>query len=149
MAYAVKKLARRSYGIKEMQDALRQAGYDNCDIEEVINRLVNIGYLNDRVFAQKLYEYYTQLKPCGPLLLSQKLRAKGIQDELIEEVMQDYTAEKEFEIINKISHKLTNKNKDSKHDLLVRQLQRKGFTCSNIRKHLSLKEQEYTTDYKN
>jgi SOS response regulatory protein OraA/RecX len=138
MSYALRKLARRSYSIQEMKEALFKVDYEKCEVEEVISQLINKGYLNDRIFAQRLYDYYIQHKLCGPLLLPLKLKSKGIQGDLIDELMVDYSSEKELEIIQILFGKLLKKNKNSNQDLLIRQLQRKGFTCSNINKYLRL-----------
>jgi regulatory protein len=138
MTYAIKKLARRSYSVYEMKEAIINAGYEMCEVEEVISQLINKGYLNDRKYAQKMYEHYTQQKPCGPLLLAIKLKSKGIHGEIIDELITDYSVEKELEIIKIVSAKLLHKNRETKQELLFRQLQRKGFTCSSIIKYIRL-----------
>lgn len=136
IAYSLKKLSIRSYSIKDLRDTLTKAGYDRHETEEAIEYLLGKGYLNDSVLACNLYDYYTLQKHCGPFLLRQKLREKGLFDETIDAVMQKYTTEIELEVLNIAAAKLLRRNKTENPKQLIRQLQRKGFTFEAIIKFI-------------
>lgn len=136
VAFAVKKLSKRSYSIKEMNNTLIKACYEISETEEAIEKLLLKGYLDDAALARNMYDYYTLRKSCGPFLLMQKLREKGLLDDSVNEVMQEYSTEKELEIIHIVANKLVQKNKRENHALLIRQLQRKGFTYDAINKFI-------------
>lgn len=149
IAYSFKKLSSRAYSIKDLRDTLSKAGYDRLETEEAIEYLLSNGYLNDYALACNLYEYYTVHKQCGPFLLRQKLREKGLFDDMIDSVMQNYTAEKEHEVLNITANRLLQKNKTENPKLLIRQLQRKGFSYEAILKYFYSKwpEKQAHTSY--
>ncbi|MDX9872341.1 MAG: regulatory protein RecX [Clostridia bacterium] len=134
--FAVKKLSRRAYSVKELEDKLRQAGFNAAEAGETLERLLASGYLNDRAYAEKMYDYFTSRKPCGPRVLAHQLEFRGIPDALIRELLQNYSAEKEWELVQLTAAKLLRTRKDVSPDAFIRHLQRKGFTLQSVRKCL-------------
>lgn len=136
VAFAVKKLSKRPYSIQEMNNTLIKAGYEKSEAAEAIEKLLLKGYLDDTALARNMYDYYTLRKSCGPFLLMQKLREKGLSDDSINEVMQEYSTEKELEIIHIVANKLVQNNERENQAFLIRRLQRKGFTYDAINKFI-------------
>lgn len=136
VAFAVKKLSKRPYSIQEINNTLIKAGYVKSEIEEAIEKLLLKGYLDDAALARNMFDYYTLQKSYGPFLLMQKLREKALSDDHINEVMQEYSTEKELEIIHIIANKPVQKNERENQALLIRRLQRKGFSYDAINKYI-------------
>lgn len=124
---ALKKLARRSYSCAEIKERLLLSGAAEDEAADVIEKLLSLGYLNDIALAQELYDYYTLKKPCGPLLLRSKLKAKGLEQEVIGLIMQAYDDELEAKIAHNLASKYLRGEKVPTLDSLARYLQRKGF----------------------
>lgn len=86
-AYALDLLARRQRSVYEVRQRLTARGYSEGVVEQLLERMLRIGYLNDRQFARTWVEVRGFGRPCGPALLRQELRLKGIDPALIAEVL--------------------------------------------------------------
>lgn len=69
-----------------------------CYVDEIITRIITLGYIDDLLMANTLVEYYIDsLK--SPLYIKQKLINKQIEDEIIKQSLLRYTKDIEEEII--------------------------------------------------
>jgi regulatory protein len=84
---AYRLLAFRDRTTRELRDRLQQRGHMANDIDEVLHQLVNEGYLNDRQFAFNWARYRLQEKPLGRRRLAWEIQRRGIDSELLEEVL--------------------------------------------------------------
>lgn len=84
-------LARRMHGRGELRQKLERKRYDPTLIDQVLDHLADLGYLNDEEFARTWV--MTRGGSRGPRLLRQELRRKFLSDELIERVLIDHRAE--------------------------------------------------------
>tara|TARA_B100000315_G_C14522925_1_gene562445 strand:+ start:332 stop:829 length:498 start_codon:yes stop_codon:yes gene_type:complete len=91
MDYALRLLGRRSYTVHDISKKLltRATKLKNDEpeatIEAVIQRLIELKYLDDLRFCKYWVEERSRLRPRGRFLLTQELRRKGIPKELLEE----------------------------------------------------------------
>jgi regulatory protein len=89
---AVKLLARRPYSTAEIRRYLASKETALPVIEEVLARMEQLGYLDDRAFAQFWIESRERFKPRGTHALRHELREKGISQEIIEDVFAEFDA---------------------------------------------------------
>lgn len=94
LAYAYKLLSRRAYTRLGMARKLFSRGEPE-NVETVLDRLTESGYLDDRVFAQNYVQSRVANHPSGRRLLEMKLRAKGIPTTAIREVLDEIKPEVE------------------------------------------------------
>jgi len=87
--YVLNLLTYRPRSCREVRDKLKRKKYREELIEEVIGQLHKLGFLDDGKFAHSWMESRLLNKPIGRRLLEQELRQKGIDGEIIEEVIQD------------------------------------------------------------
>jgi regulatory protein len=85
---AVTLLARRPYSAAEIRRHLETKRVALSVIEEVLARLSQSGYIDDRTFVQYWIENREQFKPRGARALQQELRQKGISQDLIDEALE-------------------------------------------------------------
>lgn len=90
--YALAALSRRALSKAELSDKLRRKGADEGKIEEVINKLEKIGFLND----ESLTENAITSTRRSTNWLKQKLKRRGINDELIENALLNRDPELDF-----------------------------------------------------
>jgi len=83
---AIRLLARREHSAKEIRDALTAKGIDAALLEPLLAQLQSDGLQSDRRFAEA-YGRYRQQRGFGPLRIKQELIQKGIEAELINEVL--------------------------------------------------------------
>ncbi len=87
--YALDLLALRQRTTREMESKLRAKGYPEEIIEELVSRLVRVGYLDDRRFAVSWVEERIRTRPSGRMLLRVELSRKGVGPNIIAEVLRE------------------------------------------------------------
>ena len=90
---AVKYLSSRLRTEKEVSFKLHNEGYDSVCIEDVIEELKALGYINNKLYAQKYVYDRSKLKPLSKKLMKQELLSRGIQEEITDEVLEDWKVE--------------------------------------------------------
>ncbi len=85
----LKYLAYRPRSSAEIKRYLREKGVDPLVGERVLDRLRSDGLVDDLAFARYWVENRESFRPRGRRLLGQELRAKGIGQGLIAEVLTD------------------------------------------------------------
>jgi SOS response regulatory protein OraA/RecX len=87
MAAAAAYLAARPRTVKETRSRLEALGYRPELCEEVVVRLVELGYLDDLAYAQAWVEGRDRARPRGEVALRRELSRRGVADVLIEQVL--------------------------------------------------------------
>src|SRR5579872_5541493 len=85
---ALRMLARRPYSLGEMRQALEKKFPKNEAIREAIARLRELGYLDDRKFAEQYAYSLAQNRAFGPHRLRRELKAKAINPQEIERAIE-------------------------------------------------------------
>lgn len=84
---ALRFLAYRPRSTQEVRRNLTQKELNPVVIDSALDKLSQMGYLNDADFARFWVDNRTQFKPLGPRALRYELRQKGVADDLIEHVL--------------------------------------------------------------
>ncbi len=84
-------LAVRPRSVDETRRRLRHLGYPVHLIDVVIDRLLAFGYLDDASFARAWVESRDRARPRGESALRRELMLKGIDREVISEVLSERT----------------------------------------------------------
>lgn len=134
LEYALKKLSLRQYSRCEIRELLQRKGYNEEEINQVMEKLTAWGYLDDKKMAESLLTQLTMQKAYGRYYVKRKLAARGIEPEFIEEILALYDEEREFELAAAIVDKLPIDSSTFNHAALYRKLQRKGFSPTVIRR---------------
>ncbi|CAN5769758.1 hypothetical protein BH23CHL7_BH23CHL7_05490 [soil metagenome] len=86
-------LAVRPRSIDETRRRLRHLGYRHALVDQVIDRLLELGYLDDAQFARLWIESRDRARPRGESALRRELTLKGVSREVIDEVLHDRSDE--------------------------------------------------------
>ena len=130
-------LTRRSYAKKELFYKLRTKYGDEAS-ERAIEKLSYFGYLNDEEFAKMYAKHLLETKKFDVRRISTELKLKGIDREIIENVMKTLDNEPIQRIIEMLSTKFSNGFKDEKtKKRFIAKLQRMGYSWSDIKSALS------------
>jgi len=70
-------LARREHSFRELVQKLTLKGFDQCDVEELLNEFVELGWQSDQRFAES-YSRSRLQKGFGPIRIQYELRERGI-----------------------------------------------------------------------
>ena len=134
---ALRLLGYRMRSCAEMRKRLKQKEFPNDIIEEVIDRLLEINYLNDKEFAEAFANDKVKSKNIGPIALRREFVTHQIEPELLEKTFNiAYIKYPVDELIKKllIKKKVKSKSKlDQKmKKRIIDTLTRKGFNWSEI-----------------
>ena len=117
---------------KQVKDYLYQKGYRAKTVNYVLGKLKEYNYINDEVFAKFYIQNYNKKK--GLRLLKFELSTKGVKDEIIEKVLENFDDNDET-ILQLAEKYLKNKERDKKTAVkLTNHLFSKGFTFDKINK---------------
>jgi len=92
LAAAGRYLEQRARSVEEVRRHLREARYPEALIEAAIDRIVRAGMLDDRAFASAWVESRDRARPRGEQALRRELSLKGLDRDLIEDVLAERAA---------------------------------------------------------
>lgn len=96
--YAILLLSYRGRSSKEIADKMKEKGYAADIIDTTLQKLGQLGYVNDVEFAKILIRDKQRLKKAGKNLIRVELWQKGIASDLIDQLVnQSISEEDEFE----------------------------------------------------
>ena len=87
MEAAATFLATRPRSTTETTRRLKHLGYPHTLVEDVVTRLVEVGYLDDETFARTWVESRDRARPRGESALRRELYLKGIERQVIDAVL--------------------------------------------------------------
>lgn len=135
--YAVSLLARRDHSERELINKLHQKGYDE-GAERAIDKLKKSGYVNDEHFARLYVRELQNLKKYGKKRIEQELFRKGVDREIIREVL-DETDFNASELVSLIERKYGRYLSDEKGiQKTINGLLRMGYSYGEIRDALKI-----------
>jgi len=88
---AMALLNRRAKSTRQLAQQLRRKGHSDTVIDRVTERLTQLRLLDDRAFGQAVIRDTTRSRAAGPRLLLLKLRQRGVNGQLAEELIQEST----------------------------------------------------------
>ncbi|NTV35919.1 MAG: regulatory protein RecX [Anaerolineaceae bacterium] len=93
---ALNLLSYRARSQAEIEKRLIDKGFTSEDVEVVLERLVQYGFVNDQRFAADWVENRSTFRPRGRRLLTMELRQKGIDEEQIDAALQTVSEESDL-----------------------------------------------------
>lgn len=107
--YGLRISAKKRYTVFEMRKKLKQAGkkLENPReevIDLVLERLLELKYLDDKAYIDDYVRDRVNFKPRGKLLLKKELQLKGLRKELIQDALKNQNID-EFELAKKALEK--------------------------------------------
>jgi regulatory protein len=128
-------LSRRLHSEKELKTKLR-GKFSNLNIHKAIDQMKELGYVNDRKFAELWVDQ--RQKSRGKYVLNQELIKKGIDKELIAEVMEEKSADPEtdFETARQLAVKKVKEGmtKEELYNKVGGYLSRRGFSYDTVKR---------------
>jgi len=95
LTQAFNYLSYRSRSVNEMEQYLRRKGHPPETVRGVLQRLVDLHYLDDATFALGWVEGRRRAGGRGPHLLRSELRKKGVARETAERAIEDAAGEQD------------------------------------------------------
>lgn len=89
-------LANRMRTVSELRKYLKDKEYDAEEIDEAVNELIELRYLDDYQFALRYYEYNREKKR-GAMRAERELAEKGVDRETIRNAKEDFFYEQKVD----------------------------------------------------
>ncbi len=134
---AIKYLTLKDCSEYEMKKYLRKKGFEDIYINNIVEKLKKIGLLDDNVFAKRCYETLVNNRYVGPKYINQKMQQKGINKQIVENILNDYTYEAQKTNVRIWCDKKIQREEDITKERLIKLLLSKGFSFSVISAVLS------------
>jgi len=132
--YALFLVSLKAQGTEQLRDKLLRKNYEKKEISEAIDRLTELGYLNDALFAETYFENLLRFKNFGYYGVKRKLMLKKIDAKEISRLLKGFSVKKEAEIAERVLKRSSRKTKEQ----LARSFQSKGFRPDSFIKFLTL-----------
>ncbi len=117
---------------REMRSALEKSGFSQEGIDETIEFLVDLGYMDDVKYAVDFVEM-SMAKKRGPLRIKRELEAKGVESDIIEDSIRCTMDDQwEWDMADQIVTEIKSNNPSLKEDKIlakiVNKLTYEGFS---------------------
>ena len=89
---AVRFLATRPRTRAEVERRLRRAGFAEAEVRAALERLAELGYVDDAAFARWWAEQRDRHSPRGRRMIEAELRQRGVRADLIEAFREEHAA---------------------------------------------------------
>lgn len=125
-------IVRRPRSEKELRDYFKRKNQDESAAQTILNKLSNIGLLNDEDFARRWVGSRRLLKPVSKRRLVRELRQKGITNEIIDKTL----AEDQTTDLDTLKELIERKRKQTKYQdttKLIQYLARQGYNYDDIK----------------
>ncbi|MBC8276940.1 MAG: regulatory protein RecX [FCB group bacterium] len=138
---AVDLLSRRRLSRGELRLKLLSRKYDPAEIEDLLDRYEEVGYLDDETLARDYAESRLIMKPMGRRLLELELRKRLLSDGLAESAAEHAFSDiSEDDLAEQVVRKAVSLTKDRKK--IYQKLARLGFQYDAIESAMSKCEPE-------
>ena len=126
-------LSRRDHSVKELKTKLLRT-VDEKNADKAIEKMLELGYLDDEKYARNLVKYLAQTRNMSKNHIKQEMFKRGIPNEIIILVMEDYEFDNVSCVVDLILTKYRNKlNNEDGNKKVIASLMRKGFSYSDIK----------------
>lgn len=137
---AIKFLSVRLHTTGELYRKLKLRGFKLDEIREVLQKLEEQKFLDDRHFAEIFVDNLKRYKNFGYYGIKAKLLARFIPSDIAEQVLRDYfSADDELVVARRLIGKLKRQGRNER-EKLARSLRSKGFRTEVTRKVTSFPE---------
>lgn len=138
--YTLKLLSYRWRTEKEIKDKMNTQGYDEDIIYNTLSYLNEQNLINDERFAKTFAEEKIRLKKWGSYRIKHELYNKGISQEIIDNIIEEYCND-EFERALELGKKKINSYKNDDKSAIYRKLggylQRRGYSYDCVSRVLN------------
>jgi regulatory protein len=144
--YGLWLLSRRDYTTFEITQKMKNYQPDEKIIQEAVDKLVNLGYVNDERRATNLVNAY--IKKESTYKIKRRLSEKGVSKEIIEEVLQENVDEDtEFEMAKNMLIKKFKEYDPEKKQKYASYLAGRGYSWDVISKAVNYLKKKNDDEY--
>lgn len=135
-------LSRRDHSVKELKTKLLRT-VDEASAEKAIDRMIELGYLDDEKYAKILVKHLIDNKKMSKNFVKQEMYKRGLSADIINDVLENTEFDNSANCAQLITTKYRNKLRaDGGKEKVIAALMRKGFSYSDIKHAFEMIEDE-------
>lgn len=142
MEKAVKFLASRARTVREVELHLDENNFGEYEVYQTVERLKELGYLNDDVFAHDFVETRLNTKPVSRRKLREQMKAHQLEEASIEKAIAEIDDEAELENARKTAEKfirlLEIDDEFELRDRVYKRLLSRGYETDTIKQAIEI-----------
>lgn len=127
---ALRLLAARPRARRELESRLRQAGFETAEVSSELERLEEVGLLDDGAFARELADHHLTVRGSARRAVAGALASKGVSRETIDRTLagleQDESV-RALEVATERARRLRSLRPEAAYGRLVSFLARRGY----------------------
>ncbi|MDD9304855.1 MAG: regulatory protein RecX [Desulfobacter sp.] len=125
---ALRNLSRRAKTIFEIKLVLSSKGVEPMVTEEVVQRLVELNYLDDKAFARQFIDNRIRFKPKSTFALGYELSCKGVAPSIADELLSSLdNTQLAFNAVDRKQSQWQHLDQDACKKKLMNYLRYRGF----------------------
>jgi regulatory protein len=127
---ALRLLAVRPRARRELESRLRQAGFETAEVASELDRLEEVGLLDDGAFARELSDHHMTVRGSSRRAVAAALASKGVSRETIDQTlagMEEDESVRALEVAMDRARRLTSLRPEAAYGRLVSFLARRGY----------------------
>lgn len=129
---AVQLLSRRSHFVRQLEEKLMLRRYPREQVDACLERLVELGLLDDQRTACEFVEMRLRRSPIGRRRMQLELAKRGAPEVAIEQALEGAFSGSDLETTREVAGRWAHSGRRDPQ-ALARHLDRKGFTSGSIR----------------
>ncbi|HMY80708.1 MAG TPA: regulatory protein RecX [Candidatus Absconditabacterales bacterium] len=139
--YALEYIYRYPKSERDLRIQLIKKGYMGNEVDETMYELKKRGYIDDRHFCVMYIESELVHKGKPTALIMKKLLERGIDKNLVKELLQSYEVSAQQGMTQRIEKEIDRLKKQGDEGItIIQKLMRRGYTLKQIKE--TLKERE-------
>ena len=127
---ALRLLAVRPRARRELESRLRQAGFETAEVSSELDRLEEVGLLDDGAFARELADHHMTVRGSARRAVAAALASKGVSRETIDRTlagMEEDESVRALEVAKDRARRLTSLRPEAAYGRLLSFLARRGY----------------------
>ena len=135
-------LSRRDHSVKELKTKLLRT-VDENSADAAIEKMLDLGYLDDEKYAQTLVRYLLDNKNMSKNFVKQEMYKRGLSADIINNILENTEFDNSANCVELITNKYRNKLRaEGGKDKVTAALMRKGFSYYDIKHAFEMIEDE-------
>ena len=135
-------LSRRDHSVKELKTKLLRT-VDEKNAERAIEKMLELGYLDDEKYAQTLVSHLINNKNMSASFIKKEMYKRGLSADIISNTLVDVEIDNVSSIVELINRKYLSKlSVENGKEKVIQSLMRKGFSYYDIKEAFSVIENE-------
>lgn len=135
-------LSRRDHSVKELKTKLLRT-VDENSADAAIEKMLDLGYLDDEKYAQTLVRYLLDNKNMSKNFVKQEMYKRGLSADIINNILENTEFDNSAKCVELITTKYRNKLRaEGGKDKVTAALMRKGFSYYDIKHAFEMIEDE-------